>query len=146
MFGPSGGGDASAVVAAIYHCLDVWNCRIINLSLGVPEQRLAQVPRRLELMRAVEEAYYRDVLVIAAAWEMGKIGYGRHAPDPIVDIIDAKGTFHYLQGGRVVKGKWKKGAVNKRFSFTLADGSPLLMAPGRTWVEMPSPSADLRIG
>ena len=26
------------------------------------------------------------------------------------------------------------------------DGSPLLMAPGRTWVEMPSPSADLRIG
>ena len=85
------------------------------------------------------------VLVIAAAWEMGKIGSGSHAPDPIVDIVDAEGTFHYLQGGRVVKGTWKKGAVDERFSFTLADGSPLLMAPGRTWVEMPSPSADLRI-
>lgn len=44
-----------------------------------------------------------------------------------------------------MKGTWKKGAVDERFSFTLADGSPLLMAPGRTWVEMPSPSADLRI-
>ncbi|MBK7822686.1 MAG: DUF3048 domain-containing protein [Tessaracoccus sp.] len=85
------------------------------------------------------------VLIIAAAWEMGRIGYGKHAPDPIVDIIDAKGTFHYAHGGKVVKGTWKKGAVNKRFSFTLADGSPLLMAPGRTWVEMPAPSADLRI-
>lgn len=36
------------------------------------------------------------VLVIAAAWEMGKIGSGSHAPDPIVDIVDAEGTFHYL--------------------------------------------------
>lgn len=86
------------------------------------------------------------VLVVAAAWEMGKIGYGNHAPDPIVDIVDASGTFHYLHGGKVVSGKWEKGAVNKRFGFTLADGSPLLMAPGRTWVEMPTPTADLLIG
>ena len=77
---------------------------------------------------------------------MGKIGYGNHAPDPIVDIVDASGTFHYLHGGKVVSGKWEKGAVNKRFGFTLADGSPLLMAPGRTWVEMPTPTADLLIG
>ncbi|MEI4883967.1 hypothetical protein, partial [Klebsiella pneumoniae] len=30
-------------------------------------QRLGQVQRRLELLRTVEEAYYRDVVVIAAA-------------------------------------------------------------------------------
>lgn len=40
---------------------------MVNLSLGVPEHRLQQMPRRQMLFRAIEEAYYRDVLVFAAA-------------------------------------------------------------------------------
>ncbi|MBX7104638.1 MAG: S8 family serine peptidase [Gemmataceae bacterium] len=67
VFGPSGGGDASAVVAAIYHCLDVWNCRIINLSLGVTESRLQPATRRHDFRRAVEEAYHRGAVIVAAA-------------------------------------------------------------------------------
>ena len=47
--------------------MDVWGAKVINLSLGVPEQRLVQMPKRLELQRTIEEAYYRDVIVIAAA-------------------------------------------------------------------------------
>ncbi len=47
--------------------MDKWDCKIINLSLGVTEQRLQQVQKRQELLRTIEEAYYRDVLVIAAA-------------------------------------------------------------------------------
>ena len=41
--------------------------KVINLSLGVPEHKLQQLPRRQQLLRAIEEAYFRDVLVFAAA-------------------------------------------------------------------------------
>ncbi|MFO0926924.1 MAG: S8/S53 family peptidase [Gemmataceae bacterium] len=67
VFGPQGSCDIRVLIRAIRHAMDVWGCQVINLSLGVPEARLGQVQRRLELQRAVEEAYYRDVVVIAAA-------------------------------------------------------------------------------
>jgi subtilisin len=67
VFGPLGSCDVKVIIRAMRWAMDVWGCNIINLSLGVPEQRLGQVQRRLELLRTIEEAYYRDVLVIAAA-------------------------------------------------------------------------------
>src|SRR5437773_2369509 len=38
-----------------------------GVELGVPEHKLQQLPRRQQLLRAIEEAYFRDVLVFAAA-------------------------------------------------------------------------------
>ncbi len=67
VFGPQGTCDVKVIIRAIRWAMDVWDCKIINLSLGVTEQRLQQVQKRQELLRAIEEAYYRDVLVIAAA-------------------------------------------------------------------------------
>lgn len=67
VFGPQGSCDVETVVQAIHWAMDRWNCKILNLSLGVSEDRLQQLPRRQQLLRAVEEAYYRDVLVFAAA-------------------------------------------------------------------------------
>jgi subtilisin family serine protease len=67
VFGPQGGCDVRVVIRAIRWAIDVWGCKVINLSLGIPEQRLQQVQRRQELLRTIEDAYYRDVLVFAAA-------------------------------------------------------------------------------
>jgi len=67
VFGPAGACEVESVIAAIRHAIDVWNVKVINLSLGVPEHRLQQLPRRQQLLRAIEEAYFRDVLVFAAA-------------------------------------------------------------------------------
>jgi subtilisin len=67
VFAPGLGGDVDAVVAAIRHAMDVWKVHIINLSLGVPEAKLGPAGQRQKLQRAVEEAYFRDVLVFAAA-------------------------------------------------------------------------------
>jgi subtilisin len=67
VFGPQGSCDVRVLIRAMRHAMDVWGCHIINLSLGVVEQRLQPVQTRLELLRTVEEAYYRDVLVVAAA-------------------------------------------------------------------------------
>jgi len=67
VFGPQGTCEVETVVAAIRHAIDVWKVKVINLSLGVPEHKLQQAPRRLLLQRTIEEAYFRDVLIFAAA-------------------------------------------------------------------------------
>src|SRR5262249_32745563 len=67
VFGPTGSCEVETVIAALHHAIDVWKVKVINLSLGVPEHKLQQLPRRQQLLRTIEEAYFRDVLVFAAA-------------------------------------------------------------------------------
>lgn len=67
VFGPQGSCEVEVVIRALRWAVDVWGCKVVNLSLGVPEQRLQQVQRRYQLLRTVEEAYYKDVLIFAAA-------------------------------------------------------------------------------
>lgn len=83
------------------------------------------------------------VLIVGAEWEYKRIGKGRDAPDPVMDLIDASGAFTYATGGRAVTGTWTKGAVSEPFAFTTATGEPLLLAPGTTWIELPRPTADV---
>lgn len=87
-----------------------------------------------------------NVLVVRAGQRTAKLAPGSGAPDPIHDIIDASGTFFYAHGGTYVQGTWAKGPVEAPFSFTLDDGRPLAMAPGRTFVELPNTDADVRFG
>jgi subtilisin len=67
VFGPHGTCEVETVIRALRWAVDVWKCKLVNLSLGVSEQRLQQAQRRHQLQRAVEEAYFKDVLVVAAA-------------------------------------------------------------------------------
>jgi hypothetical protein len=67
VFGPQGTCEVEVVMRALHWAVDVWKCKIVNLSLGVPEHRLQQVQRRYQFLRAIEDAYYKDVLVFAAA-------------------------------------------------------------------------------
>ncbi|MBI3412223.1 MAG: S8/S53 family peptidase [Planctomycetes bacterium] len=67
VFGPQGSCEVEVVMKALHWAVDVWKCKIVNMSLGVAEQRLQQLPRRNQFLRAIEDAYYKDVLVVAAA-------------------------------------------------------------------------------
>jgi hypothetical protein len=67
IFGPRGTCEVELVIKALHWAIDVWNCRVINLSLGVSEQRLQQPARRQQLARAIQDAYFKDVLIFAAA-------------------------------------------------------------------------------
>jgi hypothetical protein len=86
-----------------------------------------------------------NVLVVRAKWTMDKIYAGGGAPDPVVEIINGHGRFTYAHAGRYVTGTWTKGAVDELFQFTLADGSPLRIAPGRTFLELPQVDAKVLI-
>jgi len=74
VFGARGTCEVEPLLRAIRHALDVWKCRVINLSLGIAEAQLIQVPRRLALQRIVEEAYFREVMIVAAAGNDEPIG------------------------------------------------------------------------
>jgi len=86
-----------------------------------------------------------NILVIRAKQHYAKIFPGSGGVEPIHDIIDTTGTFYYVHGGKYVTGTWTKGAVNELFQFTLPDGSPLKMAAGQTYVELPQDTAHVRI-
>jgi hypothetical protein len=86
-----------------------------------------------------------NVLVIKAKQHYGKIFRGSGHDEPLHDIIKARGKFYYFNRGRYVIGTWRKGKVQEPFEFTLRDGSPLKMAPGQTFVELPDIGAKLRI-
>ena len=85
-----------------------------------------------------------NILVVRANQRYAKIS-GKGHEEPIHDILRAKGTFYYFHGGRYVTGRWAKGATDQPFQFTLADGQPLKMAPGQTYVELPNIRARVRI-
>ncbi len=84
-----------------------------------------------------------NVLVIRARQHYAKLYRGGGHDEPIHDIIDASGPFHYFQGGRYVTGRWTKADVAAPFQFALEDGSPLVMAPGQTYVELPDENAEI---
>jgi len=67
VFGPQGSCEVDVVLRALHWAINVWKCKVINLSLGVPEHRLQQVQRRYQFLRAIEEGYYKDVHIFAAA-------------------------------------------------------------------------------
>jgi hypothetical protein len=86
-----------------------------------------------------------NVLVIEAKQQYGQIFHGRGRDEPLHDIINARGKFYYFNRGRYVVGAWRKGEVQEPFEFTLEDDSPLKIAPGQTFVELPDVGAKLRI-
>lgn len=78
-----------------------------------------------------------NVLIVHCEWKMGVIkGFSGHK-EPIYSIIDGSDKFIYCHDGKYVTGTWKKGKATEMFEFALDDGTPLKMAPGRTWIEMP---------
>lgn len=67
VFGPSGTCEVEMVIKALHWAFDVWKCKIVNLSLGVTEQKLQQWPKRQQFLRVIEEGYCKDVHIFAAA-------------------------------------------------------------------------------
>ena len=86
-----------------------------------------------------------NVLIIKANQHYGKIFKGSGHDEPLHDIINKKGTFHYFNRGKYVTGTWSKGKVDQPFTFTLPSGKPFKMAPGQTFVELPDDKAKIRI-
>lgn len=84
-----------------------------------------------------------NVLVLHVASAKRKLGAGGGAAVPVLDLANASGKFVALAGGHSVEGTWSKGKDDAHFVLKTADGKPLELAPGSTWVELPTPSANV---
>lgn len=51
-------------------------------------------------------------------------------------VLSGTGTMYVFIGGNMITGTWSKGADNDPFVLTDADGAPLVLAPGITWIEL----------
>ena len=137
---------ASTVDGKTAHSISVpWkNANTYNMSYTWSEKTgtwLRSMPWGPHILADGQRVAPDNVLVIRAKQHYAKIYKGRGHAEPIHDIIDAEGSFHYFHGGTYVTGTWSKGAVQDAFTFTLADGSPLVMAPGQTYVELANKGA-----
>ncbi len=52
-------------------------------------------------------------------------------------IIVGSGDAVILSGGMAVRGTWSKSSATAYTTYTDANGSPIRLSPGRTWVELP---------
>jgi hypothetical protein len=58
-----------------------------------------------------------------------------YAPSPIAQTLGTGEAFLFT-GGKSVHGTWSRDDRLKPFTLTADDGSPMLLTPGRTWVEL----------
>ena len=67
------------------------------------------------------------------------IDYGQSPSDrrsPMALTVGS-GTVLVFSDGRVVAGTWSRASAEKPTTYTAADGTPILLTPGRTWVALP---------
>jgi hypothetical protein len=64
----------------------------------------------------------------------GKDPAGNPIPETL--LTQQSGTGVVLTGGSIVEVNWSKGTNRSLIELTLADGSPVLLAPGNTWIEL----------
>ncbi len=68
------------------------------------------------------------------------------APVPTYDLVGS-GPVVVATGGKTITGTWNKTAADAPMTLAMEDGSPLLLAPGNTWVEMiPAGTGSLTVG
>jgi serine protease AprX len=138
----NGQGNDSGVIAAIHRAIelkDTYNIRVINLSLGRPVYESYELD---PLCRAVAEAWKAGIVVVAAAGNLGRNGYG---------TVVAPGNSPYVI---------TVGAMNMKSSDSRADDQiasysskgptqmdlvvkPDLVAPGNTIVSLLAPQSRL---
>jgi hypothetical protein len=67
--------------------------------------------------------------------------YGRRSID-----LDGTGEGHYACGGKYVDITWSHGSTGTQFSYTLADGSELELAPGHSYIAIVPTGSDILFG
>lgn len=76
-----------------------------------------------------------NVVSITAAHPNSPFGAQGGAPVPTYELV-GEGDAVVATGGRTIAGRWTKAAVDAPLQLVAADGTPLLLAPGNTWVEL----------
>ena len=80
---------------------------------------------------ALGQVNAENVVVLVVDYVQSQI----YAPSPIAQTLGT-GEAYMFTDGKVVHGTWKRDDRLKPFTLTADDGKPMLLTPGRTWVEL----------
>jgi hypothetical protein len=61
----------------------------------------------------------------------------QYSPGPVA-ISTGSGAAIVLTGGTAITGTWTRADQTKPYTLTAADGTPIKLNPGRTWIELPN--------
>jgi hypothetical protein len=87
-----------------------------------------------------------NVVSIVANHPPSGFGAQNNASVPTYELV-GEGDCVVATGGMTVAGRWRKAAEDAPMQLFLPDGTPLLLAPGNTWVELvPTGTGSLTIG
>uniref|UniRef100_UPI00254024E1 DUF3048 domain-containing protein n=1 Tax=Actinotalea sp. C106 TaxID=2908644 RepID=UPI00254024E1 len=87
-----------------------------------------------------------NVVAITAPHPNSPYGAQGGAAVPTYDLV-GEGPAVLATGGSTVEGTWSKEAIDAPLELLDADGDPLLLAPGNTWVELiPEGKGSLTVG
>lgn len=73
--------------------------------------------------------------IVVMGVEYGRSQADRNSPEA---QTTGSGPVYVFTGGVVQQGTWSRAAITDPFTFTDTAGQPILLWPGRTWVELPS--------
>lgn len=67
------------------------------------------------------------------------IAYGRSSADAASPeaIVVGEGEVWILVDGHIIEGQWSRSSAAEVTTYTLADGTPIKLDPGRTWIALP---------
>ncbi|WP_225752925.1 DUF3048 domain-containing protein [Actinotalea sp. Marseille-Q4924] len=87
-----------------------------------------------------------NVVSVTAPHPNSPFGAQGGAPVPTYGLV-GEGEAVVATGGRTVPAIWRKAAADAPLQLFAADGSPVLLAPGNTWVELvPAGKGSLTVG
>lgn len=164
IFGPTVQAEVESLIRAIELAMTPWNCHLINLSLGIEEQRLPAGARRQALVRALEQCYHRGVHVVAAAHNNHP--FTRSLPSalatPVVSVdkadVPSPQVLRYLARAGIEFGAYSKGyfgpfattvstswaaphltGIAARLRSAVPDLKPFELKTLLYWLSMPEP-------
>ncbi|HVA74935.1 MAG TPA: DUF3048 domain-containing protein [Acidimicrobiales bacterium] len=79
-----------------------------------------------------------NVVVLFINYIISGVATGEGGPPaPIPEgIMTGTGQVWFLSGGQVVKGTWSRSGLTTPATYADSAGAPILLAPGKTWVEL----------
>jgi hypothetical protein len=81
----------------------------------------------------------KNVVVLPVVYQGGVGVIGAEAQ------LVGNGTVQVFTNGRVIQGTWTRPDVEQPMKLTAADGKPIKLTPGQTWVELPDVSYAIEV-
>lgn len=81
-----------------------------------------------------------NVIVHFAAYKDSAVRDRSGAAAPEAQLV-GKGEAWYFVDGKVIKGEWEKPSLTKPTEYRDDKGRPMVLAPGRTWIELAPPGS-----